>query len=50
MRIGSIGVSAVLFIELLGAIGAIKLMAFTGNTEHRDSQNQQGKTFHHATA
>lgn len=38
------------FVEFLGAVGTLELMAFTGNTEHRNSQNQQGEKFHRATA
>ena len=44
------GGGVVLFIELLGAVGPFELMALAGNTEHRNNQYQQGKSFHRATA
>jgi hypothetical protein len=48
IAVGSMGV--VLFVELLGAMGALELMTLAGNTSHRNNQNQQGEKFHRAIA
>ncbi|MDH4445384.1 MAG: hypothetical protein QE267_09675 [Akkermansiaceae bacterium] len=42
---GSIGV---VLIELFGALGAIKLVAFTGNGGKRKGEEQDGEWFHRA--
>jgi hypothetical protein len=43
--VGSIGV---VLIELFGALGAIKLVAFTGNGGKRKGEEQDGEWFHRA--
>lgn len=42
--------AVVRLVELFGAIGSIELMAFAGDAQHRNSQQQHGKKFHRAAS
>ena len=43
-------VAVVRLVELFGAIGAIELMAFAGDAQHCNNQQQHGKKFHRAAS
>jgi len=42
--------TVVRLVEFFGAIGSIELMAFAGDAQHRNSQQQHGKKFHRAVS
>jgi len=35
-----------MLVQLLGSVGSLEFMAFTGNARQRNSHKQQGKQFH----
>jgi len=41
---------AVVFVQLLGAVRAVELMALAGNTQQGNDQQQQGEWFHRAAS